>query len=268
MVNAESLIKRATTRAGNGACYLEHTMKNTKAKAVVEAVVEAVKIEAAIKLGSIIKLTAKTWKADTTGALQNSFWVHSGVTDSFVRETLAIDQKAVKASGVESFAILHGSKGNVGRRIELDASEKFIRFGKASGGFTGWVAMASVSAIEGLRLERFATIAAVLATMGKAERRVHSGTSYNVRFADNGSQYFASVRDVNGKAVIWHEESKRNAYNGHEISATEKALTSADVVFGETGKGKAKGKVRTVRVNAGTKRKAEYQAGMGKVSAS
>lgn len=227
-------------------------LKNTVAKAVAQAEIKA-DVTAELKLGASIKLTAKTWKADTTGALVNAFWVHSNVTDSFVRESLAIEQKTIKASGVESFAILHGSKGTVGRRIELDASGKFVRFGKSAGGMTGFVALASIAGIEGLKLERFATIADVLKTMGKAERRVHSGTSYNVRYADNSTQYFASVRDVNGKAVIWHEEAKRNCYNSHEVSACEKSLTVADVAIGEAGKAKAKAKVKTVRVKASAK---------------
>jgi hypothetical protein len=205
------------------------------AKSAGKAIVKAVnKVKASAN--DRIKLTAKTWKSDLTGVLISFAWAHEYTFADVLERITATDSEkhTVKKTGTVLFRV---SKGSVARDVEYSTSGAMrIRNYGAGGTLTGWFKESDV-AVAGMTVEHFANAEALAKTFKVAQMRKASGSSesYAVLMENDLSKaiYSASVRRLSsGKLIAWHEEDKRNVYNAHEISATERELARTAVLNG------------------------------------
>ena len=164
----------------------------------------------------MIKATRKTWK--TNSVLQTFLWVcqncYASIKDAI---TTSIEENEGEAA-----LVLKGKKGTVGRLGEVGkiGEETFIRF-RVINGHTEWLNVAKVS--DEFSFERY-SIGDFVDAATAAQIRKGSGDEYAVLILETGNQYAASVRRVNDRLVIHHEESKRFTHNRHEVSAVVREL--------------------------------------------
>lgn len=203
--------------------------KKSKAATVVKKAVKVAK-------DAFIKLTAKTWNADLTQTLVAFAWVHNKVRAD-INERLAEYDASNYKVGKRASLLVTGHNGEIARDIELDTTGKFARIiNYARGGVeTGWFNLAEVETmLAGATFKLFANADALARTLTHAEqRKAMGGDSYACIMSNDLTKkyYAACVRKLaSGRLISWHEENKRNAYNAHEVSATEKELARKAVL--------------------------------------
>jgi hypothetical protein len=214
-------------------------MKANKAVSTVKKAAKAIKkaVAKVVKASSdSIKLTAKTWGADVTGVLVSFAWVHEKTFADIIERVTTTDseKQTVKKTGTVLF---RGSRGTVARDVEYSTTGAMrIRNYGAGGTLTGWFKESDI-AIAGMTIEHFANAESLGKTFKVAQMRKAAGSSesYAVLMENDLSKavYAGSVRRLSsGKLIAWHEEDKRNVYNSHEVSATERELARNAVLNG------------------------------------